>query len=203
MQHHLVVTLPLALCSSPLGSAEQQSLNSLSIKAIYLEFPDSSVEPMQEKVRKNLQPYPILHPEQNGERVRLIPSFGDAIPAHSPLLSLRAGRDPDRNELLPTLFTGDLLRWLDAQQPKWLVVPLGTAPVIRAILNIHPFDPYLAAHYFRQYTPLDQALTPADLDQLARRFMAREHLEPSALSEAAQAYLKLERKLHRQYGDEA
>ena len=65
------------------------------------------------------------------------------------------------------------------------------------------FDPYLAAHYFRQYTPLDQALAPADLDQLARRFMAREHLEPSALSEAAQAYLKLERKLHRQYGDEA
>ena len=202
MQHNLVVTLPLALCSSPLGSAEHQSLNSLSIKAIYLEFPDSSVEPMQEKVRKNLQPYPILHPEQNGERVRLIPSFGDAIPAHSPLLSLRAGRDPDRNELLPTLFTGDLLRWLDAQQPKWLVVPLGTAPVIRAILNIHPFDRYLAAHYFRQYLPLGHALNETDLSELAHRFLAEESQIPPTLSDAALAYLKLERKLHRQYRDD-
>ena len=202
MQHNLVVTLPLALCSPPLGATEQKLLNSLSIKAIYLESFDSSCESLQEKLRKNLQPYPILHPEQNGERVRLIPSFGDAIPAHSPLLSLRAGRDPDRNELLPTLFTEELLSWLDAQQPKWLVVPLGTAPVIRAILNIHPFDRYLAAHYFRQYLPLGHALNETDLSELAHRFLTKESQTPARLSDAALAYLKLERKLHRQYHDD-
>lgn len=202
MPHNLVVTLPLALCSSPLGTVEQQSLNSLSIKAIYLESFDSSCESQQEKLRKNLQPYPILHPEKNGERVRLIPAIIDGISAPSPLLSLRAGRDPDHSELLPTLFTEELLSWLDAQQPKWLVVPLGTAPVIRAIVNIHPFDRYLAAHYFRQYLPLGHALNETDLSELAHRFLTKESQTPATLSDAALAYLKLERKLHRQYRDD-
>ena len=202
MQHNLVVTLPLTLCSPPLGATEQELLNSLSIKAIYLESFDSSCESLQEKLRKNLQFYPILHPEPNGERVRLIPARIDSISEPSPLLSLRAGRDPDHCEVLPALFTGELLRWLDANQPKWIVVPLGTAPVIRAILNIHLFDPYLAAHYFRQYLPLGQALDETDLSELAHRFLAEESQIPPTLSDAALAYLKLERKLHRQYRDD-
>ena len=90
-----------------------------------------------------------------------------------------------------------------AKQSKWIVSPLGVLPVVRALLDIHHFDPYLAEHYFRQFHPIYQRLDDADLTRLALRQTAGgDDVVPASNSNAVVEYLKIERKLYRQYSDD-
>ena len=87
--------------------------------------------------------------------------------------------------------------WFRATQRKWIVSPLGVLPVIRALLDIHQFDPYLAEHYFRQFHPIYQRMNDADFTQLALRQTAlADSVIPESNSSVVVEYLKIERKLY-------
>lgn len=86
--------------------------------------------------------------------------------------------------------------WLDAGHRHFLC-SAAVQPVARAILNIWPLDPYLARHFLTSFTPLLQSATEADYLAV---FAARAN-PASPHSVWAQAYMKLEKKLHRAYLD--
>jgi NAD-specific glutamate dehydrogenase len=84
-----------------------------------------------------------------------------------------------------------------------VIAPLAITPVLIALRSIHRFDPYLCDHYLKQFEPTLALLTPALADEILERKLSELHASitsaDQAPSEAASAYLRLERKLHRQY----
>lgn len=86
--------------------------------------------------------------------------------------------------------------WLAAGHLHF-ICSAAVQPVARAILNIWPLDPYLARHFLLSFTPLLCEATEADYLAV---FSARENgVTPQ--NDWAQAYMKLEKKLHRAYLD--
>ena len=206
MNHHLAVQLPHCLLASPLDAVCTKNLISLSVNTIYLNnLPDREQTPLS-ALLEILQPFAILHPDETSteEFTFQISTFSTA--GEMPALTgkgLISGCDPDHCELIDPMQLGGLMRWLRSEQSKWIVSPLGVLPVIRALLNIHQFDPYLAEHYFRQFHPIYQRLDDDDLTRLALRHSARaDNVNSDTNSSAATEYLKIERKLYRQYADD-
>lgn len=90
----------------------------------------------------------------------------------------------------------DMAEWLEAGH-RHFICPAAVQPVARAILNIWPLDPYLARHFLMTFTPLLQSATQADYFGV---FAVREN-PANPHSDWVQAYMKLEKKLHRAYLD--
>ncbi|HHQ4680781.1 MULTISPECIES: hypothetical protein [Aeromonas] len=90
----------------------------------------------------------------------------------------------------------EMADWLEAGH-RHFICSAAVQPVARAILNIWPLDPYLARHFLMTFTPLLQSATQADYLAVfaARANPANPH------SDWVQAYMKLEKKLHRAYLD--
>lgn len=206
MNHHLAAQLPHCLLTSPLDTVCTKRLISLSTKAIFLDSSPESEQAPLSTLLEILQPFAVLHPDETssvpfGYQLTTI-STTEGVPPRTEK-GLTAGWDPDHSELIDPMQLGALMGWLRAKQSKWIVSPLGVLPVVRAILNIHQFDPYLAEHYFRQFHPIYQRLDDADLTQLALRQTAGgDDVVPEFKSSAVIAYLKIERKLYRQYTDD-
>jgi hypothetical protein len=98
--------------------------------------------------------------------------------------------------LVPESGLAEMALWLEAGH-RHFRCSAAVQPVARAILNIWPLDPYLARHFLLSFTPLLCEATEADYLAV---FQARE--SPSmAQSDWVQAYMKLEKKLHRAYLD--
>lgn len=98
--------------------------------------------------------------------------------------------------IVPEQALGEMTAWLEAGHLHF-ICSAAVQPVARAILNIWPLDPYLARHFLLSFTPLLCEATEADYLAV---FAAR---GSSATSQNGwvQAYLKLEKKLHRAYLD--
>ena len=206
MNHHLAAQLPHCLLTSPLDAICTKKLISLSVNTIYLQStPDTGQGPLS-VLLKILQPFAILHPDETssepfGYQLTTIPATEGMQPTTQK--SLISGWDPDHCELINPMNLDALMGWFRATQRKWIVSPLGVLPVIRALLDIHQFDPYLAEHYFRQFHPIYQRMNDADFTQLALRQTAlADSVIPESNSSVVVEYLKIERKLYRQYADD-
>ena len=103
---------------------------------------------------------------------------------------------PGDGGLVPESGMRDMALWLEAGHCHFLC-PAAVQPVARAILNIWPLDPYLARHFLLALTPLLHSATEADYLAV---FSARAH-PANPHSDWVQAYMKLEKKLHRAYLD--
>ncbi|QXB29745.1 hypothetical protein I6L35_00570 [Aeromonas sp. FDAARGOS 1405] len=90
----------------------------------------------------------------------------------------------------------EMTDWLEAGH-RHFICSAAVQPVARAILNIWPLDPYLARHYLMTFTPLLKSATEAEYLEV---FTARAH-PANPHSDWVQAYMKLEKKLHRAYLD--
>ncbi|MGU5655110.1 hypothetical protein [Aeromonas allosaccharophila] len=103
---------------------------------------------------------------------------------------------PGDGGLVPESGMCEMADWLDAGHSHFLC-SAAVQPVARAILNIWPLDPYLARHFLMTFTPLLLRATEADYLAVfaARANPANPH------SDWVQAYMKLEKKLHRAYLD--
>lgn len=98
--------------------------------------------------------------------------------------------------LVPESGLAEMALWLEAGHHHFRC-SAAVQPVARAILNIWPLDPYLARHFLLSFTPLLCEATEADYLAV---FQARES-PAMAQSDWVQAYMKLEKKLHRAYLD--
>ncbi|MFQ1788453.1 hypothetical protein ACK39B_17900 [Aeromonas veronii] len=98
--------------------------------------------------------------------------------------------------LVPESGMCEMANWLEAGH-RHFICSAAVQPVARAILNIWPLDPYLARHFLMTFTPLLQSATQADYFAV---FAARAN-PASPHSDWVQAYMKLEKKLHRAYLD--
>ncbi|WP_349921454.1 hypothetical protein [Aeromonas veronii] len=98
--------------------------------------------------------------------------------------------------IVPEQALGEMTAWLEAGHFHF-ICSAAIQPVARAILNIWPLDPYLARHFLLSFTPLQCEATEADYLAV---FAARE-LGTTSENSWVQAYLKLEKKLHRAYLD--
>ena len=98
--------------------------------------------------------------------------------------------------LVPEQGLCEMAQWLEAGHQHF-ICSASVQPVARAILNIWPLDPYLARHFLLSFTPLLCEATEADYLAV---FSAR---VPGATPQHAwvEAYMKLEKKLHRAYLD--
>ncbi|HHQ4713884.1 TPA: hypothetical protein ACSP78_003585 [Aeromonas veronii] len=103
---------------------------------------------------------------------------------------------PGDGGLVPESGLCKMADWLDAGH-RHFICSAAVQPVARAILNIWPLDPYLARHFLMTFTPLLQRATEADYLAV---FAARAH-PANPHSDWVQAYMKLEKKLHRAYLD--
>ena len=103
---------------------------------------------------------------------------------------------PGDGGLVPESGLCKMADWLDAGH-RHFICSAAVQPVARAILNIWPLDPYLARHFLMTFTPLLEHVTEADYLAVfaARANPANPH------SDWVQAYMKLEKKLHRAYLD--
>ncbi|MCR6554703.1 hypothetical protein NL539_22835, partial [Aeromonas sp. CPF2-S1] len=103
---------------------------------------------------------------------------------------------PGDGGLVPESDMCEMADWLEAGH-RHFICSAAVQPVARAILNIWPLDPYLARHFLMTFTPLLQSATQADYLAVfaARANPANPH------SDWVQAYMKLEKKLHRAYLD--
>ena len=199
MKHHLVAVLPESLLSAPLDSKTLSLLNLLSVKAILCTSTCTSSPAATLMRLKNIQPFDLLTPAIDpGNRLgyQLITSQESAL-NHG--LHLASKYDPDRGELTPPEELEDLLFWLESSTPHWISAPLAVLPVVRAIMNIHPLDPYLAAHYMRQLQPLLTQLSTQSLAQILDIKQNEKCVLDENLPIEISTYLKLEKKLHRQY----
>ncbi len=199
MKHHLVAVLPESLLSAPLDSKTLSLLNLLSVKAILCTSTCTSSPAATLMRLKNIQPFDLLTPAIDpGNRLgyQLITSQESAL-NHG--LHLASKYDPDRGELTPPEELEDLLFWLKSSTPHWISAPLAILPVVRAIMNIHPLDPYLAAHYMRQLQPLLTQLSTQSLAQILDIKQNEKCVLDENLPIEISTYLKLEKKLHRQY----
>ena len=85
-----------------------------------------------------------------------------------------------------------------------IIAPLAIAPVLIALRSIQRFDPYLCEHYLKQFEPTLAVLDPVLAEEILTLTLsaapgfaiAEKNMTPSP---AASTYLRLERKLHRQY----
>lgn len=98
--------------------------------------------------------------------------------------------------LVPTSALTEMADWLEAGH-RHFCCSAAVQPVARAILNIWPLDPYLTRHFLVSFTPLLCEATEADYLAV---FQARES-PAMAQSDWVQAYMKLEKRLHRSYLD--
>lgn len=84
-----------------------------------------------------------------------------------------------------------------------ILAPLAITPVLIALRSIQRFDPYLCKHYLKQFEPTLDALNPALAEEILKHKLSAaislENTGNVTPSEGAAAYLRLERKLHRQY----
>ena len=103
---------------------------------------------------------------------------------------------PGDKGVVPESELADMATWLEAGHLHF-VCPAAIQPVARAILNIWPLDPYLARHFLTSLTPLLQNAT--EQDYLAV-FAARAN-PANPQTDWVQAYMKLEKRLHRAYLD--
>ncbi|WP_421339178.1 hypothetical protein [Aeromonas veronii] len=103
---------------------------------------------------------------------------------------------PGDGGLVPESGMCEMANWLEAGH-RHFICSAAVQPVARAILNIWPLDPYLARHFLMTFTPLLQSATQADYLAV---FAARAN-PASPHSDWVQAYMKLEKKLHRAYLD--
>ena len=110
--------------------------------------------------------------------------------------SITLATTPGDGGLVPESGMCEMADWLDAGHLHFLC-SAAVQPVARAILNIWPLDPYLARHFLMTFTPLLQCASEADYLAVfaARANPANPH------SDWVQAYMKLEKKLHRAYLD--
>lgn len=199
MKHHLVAVLPESLLSAPLDSKTLSLLNLLSVKAILCTSTCTSSPAATLMRLKNIQPFDLLTPAIDpGNRLgyQLITSQESAL-NHE--LHMASKYDLDRGELTPPEELEDLLFWLESSTPHWISAPLAVLPVVRAIMNIHPLDPYLAAHYMRQLQPLLTQLSTQSLAQILDIKQNEKCVLDENLPIEISTYLKLEKKLHRQY----
>ncbi|MGL5324446.1 MAG: hypothetical protein ACRC91_06955 [Aeromonas sp.] len=110
--------------------------------------------------------------------------------------SIALATTPGDGGLVPESGLGEMAEWLEAGH-RHFICSAAVQPVARAILNIWPLDPYLARHFLMTFTPLLKSATEADYLEVfhVRANSANPH------SDWAQAYMKLEKKLHRAYLD--
>lgn len=84
-----------------------------------------------------------------------------------------------------------------------ILTPLAITPVLIALRSIQQCDPYLCEHYLKQFEPTLSALCPSLIEEISTLKLSDTGIFPAAEnaapSEAASTYLRLERKLHRQY----
>jgi len=201
MKHHLVAVLPESLLSAPLDSEIHSLLNLLSAKAILCDSPGSSCPAATLLRLKNIQPFELLIP---GIDAADAPAYHVHTNQGSGLgywLHPASKYDRDHGQLVRPENLSDLMFWLDSPQPLWISAPLAILPVVRAIMNIHPLDRYLAAHYMCQLQPLLSQLSTESLAQIMniRQYRDREYVLNENLPIEISNYLKLEKKLHRQY----
>ncbi|EKP0307321.1 hypothetical protein JGK42_001124 [Aeromonas veronii] len=110
--------------------------------------------------------------------------------------SIALATTPGDGGLVPESGLSEMAEWLELGH-RHFICAAAVQPVARAILNIWPLDPYLARHFLMTFTPLLKSATEADYLEVfqVRANPANPH------SDWAQAYMKLERKLHRAYLD--
>ncbi|ELM3717320.1 hypothetical protein RYR53_000308 [Aeromonas hydrophila] len=109
---------------------------------------------------------------------------------------LALAKEPGDGGLVPVNGLAEMADWLEAGHLHFCC-SAAVQPVARAILNIWPLDPYLARHFLCSFTPLLCEATEADYLAV---FQARE-FPAMAQSNWVQAYMKLEKRLHRAYLD--
>jgi len=171
----------------------------LSVKAILFESHLDKHEALLMTLLKNVHPFDLLIPGIDPIDVTSYQwqlSAGDCSDkgVDAPLI-----REQHHNKVLFPSELVNLISWLDSPTSRWICTPLAILPVVKAIMNIHSLDPYLAAHYMRQLQPL---LTHLSVESLAQIMDVKQHrkyhLDENLPSEVSD-YLKLEKKLHRQY----
>jgi hypothetical protein len=191
MMHKLVTSLPVSILRRQLTPEIWQLLNSLSVKAIFLDSSVSETECDLESIARNIFPLTLISHEAQSGYCQVLGADQKA--------RLRQGHIPAQCEISTTECLGNLQDWLASEDHKWILTPFSVLPVVRAIMNIYPFDPYLAAHYLRQFLPVWAALDESDLELLLRLKLSEENPDRTLLPTRVQNYLKLELKLHRQY----
>ena len=199
MKHHLVAVLPESLLSAPLDSEILSLLKLLSVKAILCGSPGSCCPAATSLRLKNIQPFERLIAGIDASDVPAYKVHTNQSSGLCRWLHPASKRDSDHGQLVLPEDLNDLLFWLDSPQPLWISAPLAILPVVRAIMNIHPLDPYLAAHYMRQLQPILSQLSTESLTQIMNIKQHRESVLDEHLPIEISNYLKLEKKLHRQY----
>jgi hypothetical protein len=201
MNHYLVAVLPESLQAAPLDTEILAQLNLLSVKAIMSEQPHDHDERQPLMNLKNRGSFPQLVPiaqqKQNMGYRLLLDRENETEQG-----SVNAVKcEIPHNDLLPPNGLEELIPWLASTTRKWIAAPLALLPVVRAIMNIYPLDPYLATHYMRQFQPLLDQLSTENLDCILTRTRQARYEVDENLPAEINKYLRLERKLHRQYID--
>lgn len=199
MKHQLVAVLPESLLSVPLDSESLTLLNLLSVKAILFESHLDEHEALLMTLLKNVHPFDLLIPgidpiDVTGYQWRLNADDCSDRAADVPLI-----HETHHNKVLFPSELVNLISWLDSPTSRWICAPLAILPVVKAIMNIHSLDPYLAAHYMRQLHPLLTHLSVELLAQIMDVKQHRKHHLDENLPSEVSDYLKLEKKLHREY----
>ena len=199
MKHQLVAVLPESLLSAPLDSETLESLNLLSVKAILFESHLDEHETRLMTLLKNVHPFDLLIPVIDPIDVTCYQwrlSAGDCSDKGADTLLIR--EQNHKTVRFPSALV-NLIAWLDSPTSQWISAPFAILPVVRAIMNIHSLDPYLAAHYMRQLHPLLTSLSVESLTQILDAKQYRKYHPDENLPSEVSDYLKLEKKLHRQY----
>jgi hypothetical protein len=201
MNHYLVAVLPESLQAAPLDTEILAQLNLLSVKAILSEQPHDYDEQQQLMNLKNICPLPLLAPIEQQRQNAGYHLFLNHKSGTDQSSGSAATCEISRNDLLPPSGLEELIPWLASTTRKWIAAPLALLPVVRAIMNIYPLDPYLATHYMRQFQPLLDQLSADNLDCILIRTRQARYEVDEDLPDEINKYLRLERKLHRQYID--
>ena len=121
---------------------------------------------------------------------------GSTLASRSLGLFMAASGGVGYTPLVPEQGLQEMAQWLEAGHQHF-ICSAAILPVARAILNIWPLDPYLARHFLLGFTPLLCEATEADYLAV---FAGRDAIATPQHA-WVEAYMKLERKLHRAYLD--
>jgi hypothetical protein len=109
---------------------------------------------------------------------------------------IELAKAPGQGKLVPESGLREMGIWLEAGHNHF-ICPAALQPVARAILNIWPLDPYLAKHFLLSFTPLLESATEQDLLAVLTARLGSAIPQPDWV----EAYMKLEKRLHRTYLD--
>lgn len=209
MSYHLISSLEGIPLSDVIGPYARHEVERLSIRGLWPTIPTNSGNIQHLETYQRECSTPLVLPLRLAKYAR----SQDFLTAHEryPKESeIPSSNFQTRSEGYEVPFMVSLILPTDLLQTEsvitasgktpWVIAPLCVMPTVKAILSIHRWDSYLAAHYLKQLLPILDDLTPALCQEIwQHKQEARPTTGLNSLSPLAHAYIRLERKLDRQY----